>query len=106
MVNTSKWTIVKIGGDNPHYRLFVSWPGGYLDGDSWIMNSGIIKVEEDGEWYLFCGVSGSVYRCHKNGYGVASSYNNSVLLAYKHRLGDKFEILQDKPDVMNTDWLI
>ena len=61
------------------YYVFASWSGGYLDGDSWKRNSGITKIEEDGEYYLFHGYSGSVYRCAKSGEGRISAYNISVL---------------------------
>lgn len=106
MLDVHQWVIVKISGDYHHYKVFASWSGGYVSGDSWRLNSGITKVEEDGDWYLFHGKSGSIYRCHKDSYGITSPFNNSVLAGYKHRLGDKFEILQEKPDVMNIDWLI
>ena len=54
MYTPDGWMIVKITGTNPHYRVFGSWRGGYLSGDSWRMNSGIISVKEDGEnYYVF-----------------------------------------------------
>ena len=52
MYTPDGWMIVKITGTNPHYRVFGSWRGGYLSGDSWRMNSGIISVKEDGEKLL------------------------------------------------------
>jgi len=73
-----KWMIIKINGKNPHYRVFGSWYGGYLDGDSWRMNSGIKKVSHDGDFYLFEGYTGSIYKCHKNSYG-ASIYSIGIL---------------------------
>jgi hypothetical protein len=30
----NKWIIVKVTGEDPHYRVLGSWQGGYLDGDS------------------------------------------------------------------------
>lgn len=42
-------------------KLFAVWTGGYLDGASWKINSGITKiVKEDGMYYVH-GCSGSVY---------------------------------------------
>ena len=63
------WVIIKISGveDKDFYKVLCGWSGGYLDGDSWRMNSGIEKVEFDGTYYDFIGQSGSVYRCHKEG---------------------------------------
>jgi hypothetical protein len=75
-----RWSIIKItNGEKTYYKVFGSWRGGYLDGDSWRVNSGISLVEEDDDHYYFHGFSGSCYRCYKKGYGVASSYSESVL---------------------------
>lgn len=61
------------------YYVFASWSGGYLDGDSWKRNSGITKMEVDGDDYLFHGYTGSVYRCSKDTEGRISAYNGAVL---------------------------
>jgi hypothetical protein len=74
-----KWVVVKIGeGEDMIYKVFASWYGGYLDGDSWKMNSGITKIEETEKSFLFHGSSGSIYECNKNSYGV-NSYTGGVL---------------------------
>ena len=102
-----EWIIVKIGGDTPHYRVFGSWRGGYLSGDSWRMNSGIKSVEIEGDYYLFKGQSGSTYRCHKKTYGIRSPYNHAVLTDYeKQGKGKLFKPLIKIPKVMKMDWLI
>jgi hypothetical protein len=54
------------------YKVLGSWGGSYLHGQSWKLNSGVTKVELDGDYYLFSGYSGSVYRCHKSSYGMTS----------------------------------
>lgn len=68
MHTPDNWRIIKISPHNeePWYRILAGWSGGYLDGDSWRMNSGISKVEEDGDYINFIGESGSVYSCHKD----------------------------------------
>ena len=43
------WVVIKMDGDNPHYRVLAGWSGGYLHGDSWKINSGITRVEDDGD---------------------------------------------------------
>ncbi len=65
----NSWVIIKISGveDKPCYKVLAGWSGGYLDGDSWQLNSGIVKVEFDEEYYSFTGSSGSVYKCYKGG---------------------------------------
>ena len=75
-----RWVIVAFEKEKEkYYKVFGSWAGGYLDGDSWRMNSGITKVEEDDSHLYFYGLSGSCYKCHKDGYGIATSYSQSVL---------------------------
>lgn len=101
-----EWAIVKLGGPSPHYRVFGSWRGGYLSGDSWRMNSGITSVKLDGNYYLFKGHSGSVYKCHKNTYGIRSSYNLGVLKSYEEKIKDKFKPLIKMPKIMKMDWII
>ena len=102
-----EWCLVKINGVDPHYRIFGSWRGGYLSGDSWRMNSGITKVEKDGEYYLFHGSSGSIYKCHEKGYGIHSSYNVGVLLNYEKELKENFIIIKELPEnILEMDWLI
>jgi len=67
--NPDSWVIIKISGieEKDFYKVLAGWSGGYLDGDSWRMNSGIDIIEDDGEYWNFVGSSGSVYRCHKEG---------------------------------------
>lgn len=74
------WCIIKHAHDKgSDYYVFASWSDGYLYGDSWKRNSGITKVEEDGDDYLFHGYTGSVYRCSKHGEGRISGYNGGIL---------------------------
>jgi hypothetical protein len=76
-----RWVVVKIDNnlDKPFYKVFATWAGGYLDGDRWKLNSGIKSVESDDDYYYFIGHSGSCYKCHKKGYGTATSYGEGVL---------------------------
>jgi len=76
-----RWVVVKIDNnlDTPFYKVFATWAGGYLDGDRWKLNSGIKSVESDEDYYYFMGHSGSCYKCHKKGYGTATSYGEGVL---------------------------
>ena len=40
------WVVIKMDGDEPHYRVLAGWSGGYTTGDHWRVNSGITKVQE------------------------------------------------------------
>jgi len=75
-----EWVLVKV--DEDLVKVFGSWRGGYISGDSWRMNSGIEKIEEDGDYWLFIGYSGSVYKCHKDAYRITSPYNEGILASY------------------------
>lgn len=63
----NKWVILKFtNGEKTFHKILGGWSGGYLDGDSWRLSSGLEKVEEDGDFYLMHNHSGSVYKCHKS----------------------------------------
>ena len=62
------WCLVKHGDD---MRVLGSWRGGYADGDSWRLNSGIVGVDDNGDDWVFHGNSGSAYRCRKGAYGYS-----------------------------------
>ena len=105
-----RWMLVKISGTDPHYRVFGSWSGGYLDGDSWRLNSGVVKCVESETYpdrYEFIGHSGSKYICHKETYGIKSLYNNGVLYDYCERSHGTMEVVEEMPeDLINFDWII
>ena len=105
-----KWVVVKIDNnlDTPFYKVFATWAGGYLDGDRWKLNSGIKSVESDEDYYYFIGHSGSCYKCHKKGYGTASSYGEGVLMdmiknAYKANTSVSV-VGHPKDGVTDGDW--
>lgn len=61
------WVILKISGKTvgTRYKVLAGWYGGYLNGDSWRMNSGIKRIIEREDYYAVEGYSGSVYLCPK-----------------------------------------
>ena len=80
-----KFVLVKVTSDKEptgFYRVFASWYGGYLSGDSWKMNSGCTSVEILEDCYIFTGESGSEYICHKDTYGC-TAYSAGVLYNLK-----------------------
>jgi hypothetical protein len=103
-IKPDKWLVIKIGVSEPIYKVFASWYGGYLDGDSWKINSGISEVQKEGDHIDFHGYSGSCYRCHKNNYGI-SSYGERILDSMMNHPdlpgGEKYKI-----EIMDetTDW--
>ena len=108
------WVVVKMKGDTPHYRVLAGWSGGYLNGDSWRMNSGIVRVEEEiikynedysAHVYHFYGSSGSCYTCGKNTYGLRMN-NAGVWNQLEQLHGDKVELMPEETDWINMDWII
>ena len=70
------WVVLKVKagkGTFPFYKVLAGWSGGYLDGDSWRINSGITLVFDREDEIHFHGESGSLYRCHKETYGLRMS---------------------------------
>lgn len=81
------WVMVEIKtpDNEPIRKVLAGWSGGYLDGDSWKLSSGVTETEEDGDYYVFTNYSGSVYRCHKESQrlimitsGILQSYQEQV----------------------------
>ena len=98
------WVILKIRESKmskPFYKVLGGWSGGYASGDSWRMNSGITKVTEEGDYLLFHGYSGSIYRCHKQSYGLRMN-NAGVYTTLKEKEGFEGQILLMDED---TDWV-
>lgn len=98
MYTPDKWIILKIKGETETlYKVLAGWSGSYLEGQSWKINSGITKVSEDGDYYLFEGYSGSVYKCHKKGYGT-NLISGGILsnLLSEPKMKDKIEVVSDQ----------
>jgi len=69
------------------------------------LNSGITKVEEDGDSYLFYGSSGSAYRCYKEAYTLRMN-NAHVWTQLQELHGDKVSLMPEDTDWVNMDWII
>jgi hypothetical protein len=59
-------------------KLFASWSGGYLDGDSYRINSGTEVIIEEQNNYFFYGFSGSIYKLNKYNHGSLTSYSAGI----------------------------
>ena len=105
MYTCDNWVVIFLNGGDPHYRVLVGTSGGYLDGDSWRMNSGIVSVREDDTHFYFAGSSGSEYACHKQSYCLRT--NNAYIWAQlQENHGDKVEMLPEDTNWLEQDWII
>ena len=60
-------------------RIFASWSGGYLDGDSWRISSAAKLDWEDEETLKFLTASNSHYYLRKGTEGRITAFNHAVL---------------------------
>ena len=102
--NPDKWVMLKFTTPKyTVYKVLASWYGGFTRGDSWKLNSGVTKVEQDGDLYLFHGSSGSVYQVHKDAYGM-SGYTMGVLSSFQKDVDETEDVtLELLPE--ETNWL-
>ncbi len=111
------WVIIKINGDDPHYRVLAGWSGSYLYGSSWQLNSGIVRVEEETSEieyngrkfpinaFKFYGSSGSCYTCNKDSYELRMN-TVGIWAQLQEKYGDKVELMPEETDWLNMDWII
>lgn len=72
-----RWVVLKLTrGSDVTYKVLAGWYGGYCGSDSWQLNSGIVRVVDQGDAYEFYGHSGSVYTCYKVSEGMSSLMMN------------------------------
>jgi hypothetical protein len=95
------WVIVKVHliGGELQYRILATWYGGYTQGTSWKLSSGVIKIRENPEYYEFENASGSLYVCYRGNFGM-SGYSSSIFDSFKSKTkdGDIFEVISTKDD--------
>lgn len=78
------------------YKLLLGWYGSYATGDSWKINSGIVKVEDAGDYWKVFGESGSVYTCYKEAERF-SRYTQMIFDNFSDditKMGDGYSIVQ------------
>lgn len=86
------WVILRIEDeDEAIHKVLGGWYGGYLGVNSWRLNSGITRVEQEGDSYSIYGYSGSIYRVHE------STQRMTMLMA------SIFESMREQADVRIVD---
>lgn len=93
------WVVLKM---SEGYKVLAGWSGGYLEGNSWRMNSGITKVDVTKGGFIFYGVSGSLYVCHEDCYGLRMS-NAGIYNQLKEKF-DHIVLMPEDTDWINLEW--
>ena len=75
-----RWVVLNI--NNTIHKILSGWYGGYLDGDSWRLSSGITKIIKHLDHLEIHNESGSIYYCYLSNYGT-TSYTDSILNDWK-----------------------
>ena len=101
----NNWVVleIRINPNETIYKILAGWSGGYLDGDSWKVNSGIVSVYKDEDYYIFVGESGSEYKCHKDRYFLKMN-NAGIYAKLKEKFGDAISIMPEDTDWLNFKW--
>ena len=83
------WVILLF--DYPDYgkvhKVFAGWYGGYTQGDSWKLSSGIKTFVNEGKFYSSLQESGSTYNLYKQ-YERLSGYQHGLLNAWREQLDE------------------
>ena len=104
METPDNWVIIKINGPQGiFYKVLAGWSGGYTQGSSWRLNSGIVKVEKDKNYWFFYGSSGSCYKCHEDSYCLRMN-NAYIWDKLKSLHGDKVELMDESTDWLSVNW--
>lgn len=81
--NPDRWVVLEFTYSNGETlkKVFAGWYGGYLNGDSWKLSSGVTNQREFDDRYEFENHSGSLYICPKPAYGM-SGYMGSIYSSF------------------------
>ena len=87
------WVILKytVASEKVYYRIFASWRGDYLNGDSWRLSSGseeLPQLYSCGTFWLWPQISGSCYELSVNKEDGYTFYTGRVLSSIIDRSGE------------------
>lgn len=95
------WLLYKSGIFND-FRVFGGWVGrGFTGVDTYQRNSGIVRCDEDEDFYYFYGNSGSCYKCSKNRNHLTSFHRSMFADFLKMENGEALTIEQFKEEWLN-----
>lgn len=83
-----RWVVLEFDYDGDVIRkVFAGWYGGYLNGDSWKLSSGITNTREFDDRFEFENHSGSLYTCYKGAYGM-SGYMSGIHASFQKQVDE------------------
>jgi hypothetical protein len=98
------WVLLKLTyEDETFYKVLGSWSGSMLYGNSWRLNSRVVSVVDDKDYYYFVSQSDSVYSCHKDFEGLTTT-TYGVYNQLKEKFGDNIELIEDAEPVIKEVW--
>lgn len=84
------WSILLF--DSPTYgkihKVFAWWRGGYTQGDSWKLSSGMKDLVDEGGFYSSMQESGSIYKLYKKQEAL-STYQIGILGGWKVQMEEQ-----------------
>ena len=80
------WVVLEISSDDtePIRKVLAGWYGGYANGDSWKLSSGVTNTTEYPDRYEFLNATGSLYVCYKQSQRL-SGLTGSVLEYWRNQ---------------------
>lgn len=94
MTSPDVWVVVELSGlkvENRYHRILAGWYGGFANGDSWKMSSGITRIVDKDTYWEIHNTSGSIYNCHKD-IERFSGYTQNVYNSYQEENCDDIRI--------------
>lgn len=96
MTSPDVWVVVELSGlkvENRYHRILAGWYGGFANGDSWKMSSGITRIVDKDTYWEIHNTSGSIYNCHKD-IERFSGYTQNVYNSYQEENCDDISMNQ------------
>jgi hypothetical protein len=83
-----RWVVLEFDYNGDVLRkVFAGWYGGYTNGDSWKLSSGITETKEFEDRYEFLNESGSLYICHKGAHGMGG-YQSGIYVTWQKQIAE------------------
>ena len=93
------WVLCKYKNN---YKVFCSWSGGYLHGDSWRLHSKVRTVHRDDDANYIINKDGTSYQLNPHAYGRISVYNRVELSGFEEK---GLEVLEESEGILTLELL-